>query len=611
MRVKHTRIHGIFLTLALTAAALSGCSFKQGAATPTTAAPYADESTAEYERFEEAQLKERERFTRMEEELFRKEVGSCRLNLHFLLKNPESYGLTSVDSLFPALTPEQMAQDNAEREEIKKELESFDLTLLNDDQKLTARILQSLLKTSEKSDGLDLYYQPLAPTIGVQAELPVLLCEYTFYGRQDIEDYLSLLGDLDRYYGEILAFEQKKADAGLMMSDTSIDHVIESCESYLLVPGNNFMIDTFNSRLDDVPELSGEEKADYRARNEAALTQHFVPAYQLLIDGLQKLKGTGVNDRGMCGYPEGKKYYEYLVFSGTGTSYASVDDLLTAIRETINESLEETSALLSEHPELSESFSSYKYRQTEPAAIMEELKELSAADFPELSECSYTFKDVPKALELSLSPAFYLTPPLDDMSDNVVYINHNKVYENQPLYNVIAHEGYPGHLYQTVYQGSHCDSDLRKLMSFPGYSEGWATYVEQLSYTMDNGLDPNLGKLLTANSVAQLGLHAYLDIAVNYLGWEREQVKDFLGQYYDSPEDISDAMFEVMVDTPSNYLSYFVGYIEIRNMREIAEMQLGAKFDAKEFHRFLLDMGEAPFDVIQSYFASWLMEQKL
>ena len=122
MRVKHTRIHGIFLTLALTAAALSGCSFKQGAATPTTAAPYADESTAEYERFEEAQLKERERFTRMEEELFRKEVGSCRLNLHFLLKNPESYGITSVDSLFPALTPEQMAQDNAEREEIKTKI---------------------------------------------------------------------------------------------------------------------------------------------------------------------------------------------------------------------------------------------------------------------------------------------------------------------------------------------------------------------------------------------------------------------------------------------------------------------------------------------------------
>ena len=157
MRVKHTRIHGIFLTLALTAAALSGCSFKQGAATPTTAAPYADESTAEYERFEEAQLKERERFTRMEEELFRKEVGSCRLNLHFLLKNPESYGITSVDSLFPALTPEQMAQDNAEREEIKKELESFDLTLLNDDQKLTAVAFAQRLVFQKLLSGKSVY----------------------------------------------------------------------------------------------------------------------------------------------------------------------------------------------------------------------------------------------------------------------------------------------------------------------------------------------------------------------------------------------------------------------------------------------------------------------
>lgn len=121
---------------------------------------------------------------------------------------------------------------------------------------------------------------------------------------------------------------------------------------------------------------------------------------------------------------------------------------------------------------------------------------------------------MPKALELSLSPAFYLTSPIDDSSQNVIYINRNPIYDNQPLYNTIAHEGYPGHLYQTVWFHTHCDSDLRKILSFSGYTEGWAAYVEALSYRLDNGLDPLLGELLEANSKATLGTHAYLDMAI-------------------------------------------------------------------------------------------------
>lgn len=77
-----------------------------------------------------------------------------------------------------------------------------------------------------------------------------------------------------------------------MMSDTSIDHIIESCKSYLLVPGNNFMIDSFTERLNALPDLTDDAQKEFCARNEAALEEHFVPAYKLLIEGLEKLKGT-------------------------------------------------------------------------------------------------------------------------------------------------------------------------------------------------------------------------------------------------------------------------------------------------------------------------------
>ena len=72
-----------------------------------------------------------------------------------------------------------------------------------------------------------------------------------------------------------------------------------------------------------------------------------------------------------------------------------------------------------------------------------------------------------------------------------------------------------------------------------------------------------------------------------------------------------DSIYSAMVENPANYLSYYVGCMEIQNMRETAEKQLGDKFNAKEFHRFLLDIGNAPFDVIQPYFTTWLMKQKM
>lgn len=611
MHMKHHRIYWVFLSLLLTMVLVTGCLPRPDRNTPTTAAPYPEETPAEYEQFEEKKLAEQTRFQQMEDELFRSEMSSALLNLHFMLKDPAACGIGETEYLYPPVSLESIQQSRQEQEALAQELSTFDTALLDEEQKVTLRVLESFLKTEKLSHGLELYAQPLAPTIGLQAQLPILLCEYAFYQKQDVDDYLKLLEHIDEYYGEILQFEQQKAEAGLMMSDTTIDHIIESCESYLLIPDNNFMIDSFNSRLDTLRELTEEEKTQYRTQNAAALEQHFVPAYQLLIDGMQKLKGTGANQKGMCGYPKGKEYYRYQVFSSTGTSYSSVEELLTDIGKVIDENLMEISLQLKAHPELQSNIDSYAFRYTEPTEIMEALKILTNQDFPELPECSYTLKDVPTALELSLSPAFYVTSPIDDSQNNVIYINRNPLFSQEGLFPTIAHEGYPGHLYQNVYFNTNCSSRLRKILSFTGYSEGWASYVERLTYSLDNGLEPGMGALLGANSMANLGIHAYLDISVNYMGWDKAQVQEYLSKYYTDPAGVADVMFETMVENPSNYLSYFVGCMEFQNMRKTAEKQLGDRFNAKEFHRFLLDMGNAPFDVIQAYFTSWLMEQKL
>lgn len=611
-RIRRRRGLAVLLAFVLSAAAvLGGCGSRKGTAGPTTAAPYEEGTGETGEHYREDQLKAQSDFDARMEELFRDEASSSLLNLHFLLRDPEALGISEYDSLYGKVGLSAMAEAEKDQAELKEELESFDTNLLTESQKRTKRVLLSYLNTEERSRGLGLYSQPLSVTIGVQAQLPILLAEYVFTQRQDVEDYLRLLGGIDEYYGQLLDFQREKAEAGLMMSDTTLDHVIESCESYLLTPGDNFMVDTFNSRLEEVPGLTEEEKEAYRRQNEALLESDFVPAYQLLIDGLKELRGTGVNDGGLCGFPQGKEYYEYLVYAATGTSYDSVDSMLDAMEEMVLDQADIASRLMKEHPELEEEFGSYHYRQTEPEGILEELKKLSEDRFPALPECRHTFKAVPKALEQSLSPAFYLTTPLDDIQNNVIYINGNPQYEGEELFNVIAHEGYPGHLYQTVYFYTHCDSNIRKLLSFKGYSEGWATYVEQLSYTMDNGISPELGQLLAANSLATLGIHACLDVYINYLGWSKDQVEEYLELYFSYDEEVleelADSMYQAMIENPANYLSYFVGCLEIMNMRSLVGDYLDDPGAEKAFHTFLLDMGDAPFDVIQAYFTRWLV----
>ena len=134
--------------------------------------------------------------------------------------------------------------------------------------------------------------------------------------------------------------------------------------------------------------------------------------------------------------------------------------------------------------------------------------------------------------------------------------------------------------------------------------------MEHLSYTMDNGLKPEMGQLLAANSLATLGIHACLDVYINYMGWDKEQVREYLKYYYEQSDEVVDSLYSAMIENPANYLSYYVGCMEFLNMRETARQELGDDFDPIAFHTFLLNFGDSPFDVIQAYFTTWLSEQK-
>ena len=549
----------------------------------------------------------RETFEQLCRRLFEDQLTASFLSLHYSLADPAAYGISDYEISFGDFSLDAMEEDFQAQQEILAALRDIDPQLLTEDQALTWEILTDTLETEQTSQDCLLYYQPLAPSIGVQAQLPVLLAEYVFYDAGDIEEYLTLLADIDRYYRQILDFEKEKARAGLFLTDACADQIIEECEAYTLDPEYNFMTTSFDQRVDAMEELSEEERAACKERNLEIVASDFIPAYELLLEGLEDLKGTCTNELGLCYYSGGKTYYEYLVRS-LGSTYPSIDKMKRAIEQQIRSDLSAISYIVQEHPETAEEAAGYQFAYTTPESILRQLEAQAAEEFPEIEDYSYSARYVPEALRQTLGPAFFLVPPIDRYNSCVIYINPDSVSQDQSLFTTLAHEGIPGHLYQNVYFLSQCASDIRKILSFGSYSEGWATYVEHCAYTMDNGLSPALGELLARNASATLGLHALMDINIHYYGWDREQVASYLEQFFDiRGGGVADALFDAMLSSPANYLEYYVGYLEILNMRQQAEETLGDRFEAKEFHRFLLDIGPAPFTVIRPRFQAWLM----
>lgn len=566
--------------------------------------PRSDTQSSAYEVYTAATKEEEEAqkaFDEFTDGIFKELMESDTISLHYTITDPEAYGITRPEPSFGEQNLEGLKESLEESKSWLVTLSGIDKNLLRPDQQLTYDIFFSELETELKSEGMELYYQPLSPTTGYQAQLPVLLAEYVFYTEQDIKDYLNLLSVIDESFANILEFEQQKADAGLFISDSAVDRILEGCNSLIRNPEDNYMLEVFDDRIDAFDSLDAQAKEDYKAQNRQIVAEHFIPAYQNLINGLTALKGTGKNELGLAGFPEGKAYYEYLVESNTGSGH-TIAELKTMIQEQLETSLGTMAQVMQSNPDVLNLTDNYTFCETEPEKILEQLKTQITENFPPLPETTYTVKYVHPSLQESLSPAFYLVPPIDHYNDNVIYINGSDQYKNSDLYTTLAHEGYPGHLYQNVYFSSVNKSLLRNAINYGGYSEGWATYVEYLSYEFDNGLDPDLGKFLAANASASLAIYAYIDIAVNYDGWTPEQTGAFLEEYYGiKDQDVINSIFYAMVDEPANYLQYYVGYLEISQLKKLAQKTMMFRYSDLEFHTMLLNIGPAPFPIIEEY----------
>ncbi|SEW45515.1 DUF885 domain-containing protein [[Clostridium] fimetarium] len=540
-------------------------------------------------------------------DLFAELAPQNTITLHSLVEHPENYGINDYEVTLGSYKTEDL-DGTSEYIDLLNKLKEFDRNELSESQQVTFDELLKYFQTELEYSDLYMFSTQLTPTTGIQVSLPIVFAEYSLDNKTDIDNYINLLSQTDRYFGELMEFEKLRSQKGMFMEDSIADKVIDQCETFLKNKDNNYLITTFDERIASIQGLTEKEISDYKNANAEAVNKHVLPAYSSLIDGVKALKGTNKYAGGLFNYPNGAKYYEYLLQSELGWS-KSVDELDALLDKYINLSMLQMSTLLAKDSTLLDNADSFSFSLTDPKEILIALTEQIKKDFPDPPAVNYNIKYIDKSLEAYSSPAMYFLPQLDNYTDNAIYINKSNS-DVSTLYSTLAHEGYPGHMYQSTYFVSLKPSPIRILLRPGGYLEGWASYCELYSYTLSDSTNSNLNSLMQANYEAILMLYSKVDLGINYYGWTLDATTKFLTKYGFTDQSIAKEMYESMIAEPGNYPKYSIGCIAFMELKNTAQTALGDQFNLKDFHKFLMDLGPVQFDLVEQKLQVWIASQK-
>ena len=525
---------------------------------------------------------------------------------HFLLSDTDSFSEYWGERTYPLSLGEYSVETLTEayEEEIAlyDSISKLDYDSLDENQQMIYDELAYYANIDITYGNMVYYNEPLSSINGIHVSLPALLAEYQFHSEEEVTEYLIMLTTVPDYFEQVAEFEQAKSDVGLFMSDDMADNVIDACGDVTGVDvSDNYMCTTFRDRLSGLG-LSDRQIDNYCEANEEAVRTYVYAAYDALAENIEALKGTGTNDGGLCGLPNGKDYYASIVATNVGTS-ESIEQLREETIDQINSDLTHMQRYYTE--DTLEELEDYSFGLTDPEEILEDLQTKMSSAFPELDSVNYEINAVPDELADISSPAYYIIPPIDTdtTEENNIYINYAESDAETTLYYTLAHEGYPGHLYQTNYFKSLCDDPFRNSIRCSGFTEGYATYAEMYAYLWTDGFSDDLGYLLMYNHSATLGMYALMDIYINYDGYSRTDIAEFIAGNFgvsdDDLNEVTESIYELIVGEPGNYLNYYIGYMEILRLSE-DYFNRNPYATALDFNTELLSYGAAPFDVIRA-----------
>lgn len=532
-----------------------------------------------------------ESFSEFEDELFQEMMSEDYTTLHFSLRDYQKYGIEKPEVNIGDASWDEYEDSVEDCDEYLKKLQSFDYDSLSETEQKDYRTIAFYLERNKELNSYPYFDWAFNSAEGVIDNLLTTFTEFVFYEKEDIDDYLTTLASVPAYLDQCLENTKKQAAEGYFLTDAMLKETEDAIAKFVDKKDDNELIKIFDENIDAFDGLSAEEKEAYKKKNQEIVLNAYIPSYEKVAEELQKLKGARKADYNVSSLDGGSEYYAALARYKTSID-ADVETILDICTQYIEKSVDELYDIMQNHSEVTEETLDFDSAEDVLSYLEGHLDA-----FPALDKVYYNVQYLDPSVANDSIVAYYLSPPVDDMRDNVIKINGDNVSDVIDLYTTLAHEGFPGHLYQTNYYIQQQPSLLRTQLTMMGYQEGWGMFAEGQALHV-SGLSEYASEYQKINIELNYVLSAAVDLGVNGLGWSTKDVSKYLDNL-DLNSSIAKDLYDFATLQPGTILPYGVGVAMFELLENKAKNALGNDFDQKAFNEVLLNDGNRPFEVVE------------
>jgi uncharacterized protein (DUF885 family) len=511
-----------------------------------------------------------------------------------------------------------IVQHNETNHAFLSRLQAIPTMGFSDQDQLSHDLLIRVLQQRIADFNLKEYEMPINQQSGIHTTLADLPLSVPFDSVKHYEDYIVRLHQIPRVLSQITEVLRAGTKDNLMPVRFLIEKLPVQCQG--IIDADPFLIPTKKYPA----EIAPEEQKRLTQQITAAIDTDVIPSYKAFAAFLStEYAPHGRTTLAVTSLPNGEKRYENDIYGRTTTQMKPDDIHQLGLREIERIQAEMTVIAKKQGFEDLASFraslkTNSKYIPTSADQILDDFRHYIAQMEPKLPEL---FNLLPKSrVTVEAIPAFqaaaathYVTGTPDGKRPGRVVVATSNFAERSLIDDeaIAYHEGVPGHHMQLSVQQQLTGLPRFRLhgLGFNAYIEGWALYAEQLGKEVGFYQDPvsDYGRL---SSELFRAVRLVVDTGIHSKGWTRDQVVDFLRKSGAVDEPTIQSETDRYIAWPAQALSYKLGQLKFRELRERAQKELGAKFDIRTFHDEMLNGGTLPLDMLEARTDKWIAQQK-
>ena len=545
----------------------------------------------------------------------------------------EQFGITGHNGRLSDESPAHQEQVAARWRKNLAQLRAYPLSPQTESQRLSTRVLDWFLARQVEGERFQFHDYPVNQLFGVQNQFPTFMANtHRLLAPRDCDYYLQRLGALPAKFDQTLESLRLRESKGIIPPRFVVEKVLKEMRAFVAQPASaNILASSFQTRAAKITGLSEQQRADYQARVESAITAQVYPAYQKLIDYFQTLLPKTTTDDGVWKLPEGAAYYTYLLRQNTTTAMSPHEIHELGLRE-VTRIEAEMRTLLDAHGFAGQPIGLamvslgkdprflYPNDDSSRQAALDQYQRLID---DATRRCAQLFLTTPRAVcevqrvpvfkEATAPGAYYDGASMDGTRPGVFYANLRNMNEvaKWSMPTLAYHEGVPGHHWQ-ISRARELKGlpQFRKVVPFTAYVEGWALYAEWLAKEAGWYANDPFGDLGRLQAELFRAVRLVVDTGIHEKRWTREQAIAYMREKTGMGEQEVTSEIERYIVAPGQACAYKVGMLKIQELRARAQEQLGERFDEREFHDVLLKNGALPLEILEEQVNAYLQQKK-